>query len=122
MAKKTGRPRKDLEEMEFDGWEMLSELAVFYTAQDCAEKLGFSVDTLERRINEKFSLTFAEFKNKCREGIKSNILHKQYEVAMQGNVTMLMWLGKQYCGQVDKQEVEQIQTGEVKIEYVKKDD
>ena len=33
---------------------------------------------------------------------------KQIEMAMDGNVQMLIWLGKQYLGQQDKQEVEHI--------------
>ena len=31
---------------------------------------------------------------------------KQFDMAMKGNVPMLIWLGKQYLGQMDKQEVE----------------
>jgi hypothetical protein len=30
---------------------------------------------------------------------------KQMEVAMSGNVTMLIWLGQQYLGQADKETV-----------------
>lgn len=100
------RPRKNFEDIEFDGWDVLETMAGFYSAEDCAKKLGVSVDTLERRIKEKYSIGFAEFKPKCRELMMSNILAKQYEVAMGGNVQMLIWTGKQYCGQSDKQEIE----------------
>lgn len=118
---RSGRPKKNLEEMEFDGWDVLKITAAFYDAVDCAEKLGFSVDTLERRIKEKHGMTFAEYKDFCRKGIKCNILLKQYQVAMDGNVTMLVWLGKQYCGQTEKQEIEHCGNSEFKIEYTKKD-
>ena len=36
------------------------------------------------------------------ESGKASLRRKQYEVAMGGNCTMLVWLGKQYLGQTDK--------------------
>ena len=33
---------------------------------------------------------------------KKALEEKQYEVAMEGNVQMLIWLGKQHLGQTDK--------------------
>ena len=40
--------------------------------------------------------------------MKNSLREKQYDVAMSGNVSMLIWLGKQVLGQSDKQEVEHI--------------
>lgn len=40
--------------------------------------------------------------NRGREMVKASVKRKQYEVAMQGDKTMLIWLGKQYCNQSDK--------------------
>lgn len=34
---------------------------------------------------------------------KKALEEKQYEVAMEGNVQMLIWLGKQHLGQTDKE-------------------
>lgn len=39
-----------------------------------------------------------------RERGKSSLKRKQYEVAMSGNATMLIWLGKQHLEQSDKNE------------------
>ena len=36
---------------------------------------------------------------KEREKRKKDILDKQFEMAMNGSVEMLKWLGIQYCGQ-----------------------
>ena len=36
--------------------------------------------------------------------MRINLLKKQYDVAMSGNVSMLIWLGKNELGQVDKVE------------------
>jgi len=37
--------------------------------------------------------------------MRIKLAQKQYEVAMSGNVTMLIWLGKQYLSQSEKQEL-----------------
>ena len=37
--------------------------------------------------------------------MRMKLAQKQFELAMDGNVTMLVWLGKQYLGQTDKQEM-----------------
>jgi endonuclease III-like uncharacterized protein len=115
MAKgKMGRNRKQLEEMKFDGWDLLDAEIKWASAEYLAEKLGMSADSLSRRIKERYGITFAEYKHKRQETIRINILKKQYEIAMGGNVTMLIYLGKQYCGQ--KEQVEEVVKQEVKQE------
>jgi hypothetical protein len=37
--------------------------------------------------------------------VRTNLASKQYQVAMSGNVSMLIWLGKQWLGQKDKHEI-----------------
>ena len=66
----------------------LGEIA---TIVECSE------DTLERR--------FADDMRKGRDTLKMRLRRKQVLVAMRGNVAMLIWLGKQLLGQVDKQEI-----------------
>jgi hypothetical protein len=39
---------------------------------------------------------------KGREAGKQSLRHKQFQVAMTGNVSMLIWLGKQILGQWDR--------------------
>lgn len=114
---KTGRPKKKLEEMKFDGWDQLNSLIVFGSEVFCAEKLGLNIDTLAARIKEKYGCSFSEYKNKRREPLKINLLKKQYDVAMSGNVSMLIWLGKQYLGQSDK--IESQETYELVTEFTK---
>jgi len=99
------RPTKDLEDIEFNGWDQLDALIVWASQEYCAEKLGISVDSLARRLKEK-GFSFAEYKRKKQEPMRINLLKKQYDVAMQGNVSMLIWLGKQHLGQSEKQEHE----------------
>ena len=56
-----------------------------------------SVDTLERR--------FADVIKKGQEEGKSSLRRAQYKIAMSGNSTMLIWLGKQYLNQRDSAEI-----------------
>lgn len=97
------RPTKKLEDIKFDGWDQLDSLIVWASQEYCAEKLGISVDSLTRRLNEK-GYSFAEYKHKKQEPMRINLLKKQYDVAMAGNVTMLIWLGKQHLNQAEKVE------------------
>jgi hypothetical protein len=98
------RPRLELEDMEFNGWDQLKVLAVWATAEYCADQLGMSSDSLDRRLKEKYGHGFAEYKKKVQEPMRINLLKKQYDVAMSGNTAMLIWLGKQHLGQKDKHE------------------
>lgn len=66
--------------------------------------LGIDVQTLYRRCNEDNKVGFAEYSAKKKaEGVEL-LKAKQYQVAMEGDRTMLVWLGKQYAGQSDKSE------------------
>lgn len=113
------RPRKELNDLKFDGWDQLDALIVFASEVYCAEKLGMSVDTLADRIKKKHSMSFTEYKRKRQEPLRINLLKKQYEVAMQGNVSMLIWLGKQYLNQSDKASEEENKPSEILVNISK---
>jgi hypothetical protein len=83
------RPRKQIDE------KQVEQMA----AIGCSEKeigllLGCSDDLLERR--------FAGALKKGRARRNQNLRKLQYEAAKAGNVTMQIWLGKQFLGQKDK--------------------
>lgn len=91
------RPRIKLD------WEKLDSCLFFgATAVECEELTGVSFDTIKRRIKAKFKMGFAEYRDKKMSKAKQNLRRKQYETAMGGNVTMQIWLGKQWLGQSDK--------------------
>jgi len=102
MTKVLGRPLISMEAITFDGWKQLNALVMWASQEYIAEELGMSADTLSRRIKEKYNCTFAEYKTQKREAIHINLLMKQYEIAMKGNVSMLIWLGKNELNQSDK--------------------
>ena len=87
-----GRPRLPVNE------ERLFELASKgLSTPEIAAELQCSPDTLERN--------FRELLNEGKEHFKATLRAKQCELALAGNVTMLIWLGKNALGQTDKTEV-----------------
>ena len=99
------RPRIEFDEKD---WKLL-DIACQYKHHeiDIANLLEVSMDTVERRIREKYECSFAEYRNKRLSKTKHNLFAKQVEIAMAGNVTMLIWLGKQYLDQLDQQSITQ---------------
>ena len=94
-----GRPRIEID------WKELDKLCGLQCSlEEIAGWFNCSVDTIEARIKETHGMTFPEYFAQKRSGGKISLRRKQYETAMSGNVSMLIWLGKQYLGQVDKQE------------------
>lgn len=75
------------------------------SGEDVAAIMEVSKDTLERAVKKEFGITFAAFKDKKMSKLRLTILDKQLEILKKGNVTMAIWLGKQYCGQKDKTEI-----------------
>ena len=89
-----GRPKF---EIDYDAVYDLGQLMC--TQEEIAAFLKCSVKTLQR--DEQFSRIYKE----AIETGKKSIRRMQYESAKKGNVTMQIWLGKQYLGQRDKTEV-----------------
>jgi hypothetical protein len=67
--------------------------------------LGISPDTLYRACQEIHKIGFAEYSAQKKAEGKELLKAKQFSVAMEGDKTMLVWLGKQYLQQRDKQEL-----------------
>ena len=82
------RPKKEVDE------ELLFKLAQIHcTMREMSDIVGVSIDTLKRR--------YADLIDKGKSEGKMRLRRKQVEVAMSGNHTMLIWLGKQMLGQSD---------------------
>ena len=67
---------------------------------EIADFFGCSSDLIEK--------SYSEFLTKGRANLKKRLRKAQLDSALSGNSTMLIWLGKQMLGQVDKQEIEHI--------------
>lgn len=99
MKDKGGRPKIDID------WEIVDKLcAMQCTLREISAWFDCSEDTIERACKREKKIGFAEYFKQKREKGRISLRRKQHEVAMTGNVTMLIFLGKQYLGQADKLE------------------
>jgi hypothetical protein len=85
------RPRKKIDR------ELVEALAAIgCKVTEIAAVLNCSTDTLHKR----FAVNIA----KGGERLKISLRRMQYQSAMNGNISMQIWLGKQYLNQRDKME------------------
>ena len=93
-TKAMGRPKKyDIDT------EELGKLVEFgCTNTEIASFFGCSPDLIEK--------TYSEFLTKGRATLKKRLRKAQLDLALAGNATMLIWLGKQMLGQAEKAEVQ----------------
>jgi len=75
----------------------------------CSSDLPYNFN--KGRCRRLFFRKFEKFLTKGRANLKERLKRKQIQVAMQGNVSMLIWLGKQYLEQSDKV----VETGDYQI-------
>lgn len=99
---KMGRPRKEVD------WKQFDQLcSIQCTEQEIAAWFDMKLDTLNARCKEKYDRTFSDVYGEKRQAGKSSLRRSQFKKAMEGNPTMLIWLGKQYLKQADKHEIDQ---------------
>jgi hypothetical protein len=77
----------------------------FWTKSEIAAFLNCHVDTITNRFQEIFL--------KGRENGKAKLRDLQFKSAKSGNVTMQIWLGKQYLDQTDKTQVSNLSETEL---------
>lgn len=88
IGKPKGRPPKPVDE------NIIFELArLMCTNREIASILRISHDTLEYRYREVLE--------EGRADAKVGLRREQFRKAMEGNVQMLIWLGRQYLNQVE---------------------
>ena len=106
ISKRTGLPKQGHQgegggrppfEIDYEAVEKLANLQC--TQEEIASYLGCSVDTLTR--NEKFCGIYKAGLDRGRMSLRRH----QWKALEEGNTTMLVWLGKQYLGQRDKNEL-----------------
>lgn len=97
-----GRPRIEIE------WAQVDQMCQMQcTALEIAGVLGCSVDTLNLRLHEEKGMGFKDYFYIKGSAGKVSLRRKQFQTALAGNVTMLIWLGKQVLDQKDKSEIDQ---------------
>lgn len=98
--KKMGRKPKYID------WDRVDELLQHqWPISEIASFCGLSEANFHLKARKKYKGNFRDHhESKKAEGI-GRLRTKQYQLALDGNVTMLIWLGKQLMGQSDKSEV-----------------
>ena len=90
----TGRPKKIID------MELVEKLAsIMATQEEIGSFLDISVRTLQR--DEEFCRIYKKGLDKG----KLSLRRMQYKAVEAGNATMAIWLGKQYLGQTDKNDL-----------------
>lgn len=101
MANPKGRKLKKID------WEYVSELLMKGSnGIQVAAVLGIHPDVLYDRCRIENGEMFSDYSQKCWQKGNSSLHAKQYEVAKEGNTTMLVWLGKQRLDQKEQKEKE----------------
>ena len=88
---KVGRPRLDI-----DPAQVERMASIGCTVEEIAILIGCSKSTLDKGFSAPIE--------RGRMRLNRSLKRKQVQLARQGNVTMLIWLGKQYLGQKEKSE------------------
>lgn len=79
--------------------QVMKLAAINCTWSEIAAVIGLKEHTIRRR--------FAQIYKKGRESGKMSLKRKMYDLAINGNVTMCIWLSKQMLGYTDKVEQNQ---------------
>lgn len=94
-----GRPKIDIDLEQFKGL-----CSIQCTLEEISNWFKCSEDTIERWCRRELKLSFADAYKKYSVGGKISLRRYQFKMA-EHNPTMAIWLGKQWLGQTDKQEV-----------------
>lgn len=96
-----GRPKVDIDWRKVDRY-----LQAQCDGAGIAGLLGIHPDTLYKACERDNKVGFTAYSAQKRSEGKELLKAKQFETAMSGNVSMQIWLGKQYLGQRDKSETD----------------
>ena len=97
--KKNGRPLKEID------WEKAAYFAENgATGMELASYFDMHHATFYDRVKEEQGMSWTAFASLHRKKAFIKLRNKQQEVALEGNTTMLIWLGKQYLEQTEKQD------------------
>lgn len=94
----TGRPKAEID------WKTVDNLLIAgATGTSIAARFGIHEDTLYLACQRDHNMTFSAYSHQKKQVGNDMILTKQFDVAMKGNVPMLIFLGKARCGQTETQ-------------------
>ena len=95
-----GRPNIKIDKEQF---EKLCTIQA--TEEEIAGWFKCSEDTIRRFCQKTYGTQFCEVYKRLSSGGRISLRRTQFRIAENGNATMAIWLGKQYLGQTDKQDL-----------------
>lgn len=93
------RPKKEVDKKQFE-----SLCGLHCTKQEICDFFDLTDKTLEKWCKRTYKKGFSEIYKQKKSLGNLSLRRKQMEVANNGNVAMLIFLGKNYLGQTDKVE------------------
>ena len=98
-----GRPKKNLSPKD---WNSVDYMCMIHcTGEEIAGVLGMDYDTLNRNCKDTHGIPISEYIKMHSQGGKMSLRRAQWKSAEGGNVSMQIWLGKQWLGQKDQQDI-----------------
>lgn len=98
-ASKGGRPQIYWNKKDWKRFDIFC--SAHESQKDIAEAMGVDLKTIDAICRREKEMSFSKYCNQKRGWGRSMVAGKQLEVAMNGNVSMLTHLGKQWLGQKD---------------------
>lgn len=95
------RPPTESNKIDKDELEKLMKL--YPSEQEASDWFGVNPKTLIRFIRKHFKCSFVQLRDKSFTKTKIAIKRAQIDKALKGDNTMLIWVGKQYLDQREKQ-------------------
>lgn len=85
-----------------------------------AASIGVDEGTLRKRCEKDLKCSFSEFAQQKKSKGDDLLRAKQFALAMKGDKTLLIWLGKQRLGQTDRQDQKHEHSGGIalEVEYI----
>ena len=99
MTSKGGRPRVEIDKEQFE-----SLCAISCTLEEISGFFKHDEKTVEAWCKRTYKTGFSDIYKKLAGRGKMSLRRLQWKSAQAGNVTMQIWLGKQWLGQTDKVE------------------
>lgn len=93
------RPKKEIDKKQFESMCFLQ-----CTQSEICSVLDVTDKTLTKWCMETYNLSYSEAYKKKSDGGKMSLRRYQLDLAKK-NTAMAIWLGKQYLGQVDKEQM-----------------
>jgi len=88
-------------------WDQVDRMCEYHcTGEEQAGILGIDYDTLNTACKRERGCSFSDYFKQKASGGKMSLRRRQFTAAMDGNSTMLVWLGKNWLGQADQPETE----------------